>query len=424
MTGRPRVGNTARRSTRAARAETMHLGLYEISLSGHHGGYVKAISRAAIRLGWKVTLLTPERESNHPMFKELSSILGSENIATTPHSCMPWAGGGKIKLLAHHFEQHRAAARSLQLIEDRCDFIYTSNLGCLDKAMLLLGSPSRKRPIGGMCMRVRFHMPFTEGKASRHSLPVAFGDLQLRRLASISGVTTADLPLFEFCQSQKGSLQNIKYVPEIGMEPPAIGRSEARRQLGIDEGGQVILIYGALTQKKALPELVSALAAVPRERRVTVLAVGKIDDWMTRYLATTKARQSVEQLRLIIHAGFADEAREAAAFAAADAVWVAYNDPGSMSGVFFQAVCSGLPVIAPNHGVLRWLTQRYRVGVCVDRRNAVETMNVILDLLSDRDALDTFRANAEAIAGRHVPASFGEGVCSAVREWLGRTPHS
>jgi glycosyltransferase involved in cell wall biosynthesis len=399
----------------------MHLGLYESSLTGHQGAHVQAIVGASIRRGWKVTLVLPASESEHPMFHHLSTVLGPDNLIVSPHACPIWTQRGKAGLLAHHFRQHRTAARSFALVDKRCDFIYTSNLGLMDKAMLVLGPPSPRKAMGGMCMRVRFHMPYIEGQASRHSVKVTFGEMQLRRLASIAGVTTADPALFEFCQNGGGSLRNIRFVPEIGMERPSISKIDARRKLGIAESDRVILVYGGLTPKKAVAELVAATALIPEEQRVLVLAVGKPDEWMTGYLATAEARLAMEQRRLVVHGRFADRALEEAAFASADAAWVAYNDAGSMSGVFFQAVCSGLPVIAPMKGILRWLVRRHGVGISVDPQDAPATAKTILSLLSDPHALQTVRANTEAIAERHLPSTFGDAVCDAICGWLGRS---
>ena len=206
----------------------MHLGLYEISVGGHHGAYAKAIAREAVRRSWKVTLVIPQSDRNHPTLREISALIGPKNIVLTPFFSRPFGGGGKAALLAHHFEQRRAAVRSLALLDRNCEFVYTSNLGYMDKAMIVMGSPSRV-PIGGMCMRVRFHMSTIEGHPRGPAS--LLGELQLRRLASTSGVTcvtTADPALFHYCQAEEVHLRTLGYVPELGMDPP--GNSNLRRK--------------------------------------------------------------------------------------------------------------------------------------------------------------------------------------------------
>jgi glycosyltransferase involved in cell wall biosynthesis len=392
----------------------VNLVLYEISLGGHYGVYARAIAIAARQRSWNLTLVIPQREQDHPMQRELSAIIGSQNIAITPHHVSPFRGRSRTALLAHQFRQYWAALRSLELLDRPCDFVYTSNLGFMDKAIMLMGSPARV-PMGGMCMRVGFHM---RGAEVRSSGPATLpGELQLRRLASARGiacVTTADPALFAYCQNRRGVLRRLKYVPEIGMEAPTISRSEARRSLGIEGAERVILVYGALTEKKAIPELLAALAALPTRDRITVLAVGQTDPWMDRYFATIEVRRYVQEGRLKVHAGFAGRKVEAAAFAAADAVWVAYNDRGSMSGVFFQAVCADVPVIAPSEGILAWLTRMYGVGISVDNRNHQQTARRILTLWSE--STQAYRTNARTIADQHRPGNVGTAVCDAIHD--------
>jgi glycosyltransferase involved in cell wall biosynthesis len=117
---------------------------------------------------------------------------------------------------------------------------------------------------------------------------------------------------------------------------------------------------------------------------------------------------------MLLH--FADADLENTVFAAADAVWIAYKGHSTMSGVFYQAACCGLPVIAPDYGILNLLTAQHGAGISVDPDNPEETGRQLQELLCDGDNREGLSQNLANIAELHFPENFGRSVCDAILE--------
>jgi glycosyltransferase involved in cell wall biosynthesis len=105
-------------------------------------------------------------------------------------------------------------------------------------------------------------------------------------------------------------------------------------------------------------------------------------------------------------------------FAAADAVWVAYRNHSTMSGVFSQAMSCSLPVIGPNYGLLSWLISEYGVGICVDIDKPTETGLQIVEMLRSDEMMRGFRYKARRISKEHLRENFGNIICDAITSGL------
>ena len=114
--------------------------------------------------------------------------------------------------------------------------------------------------------------------------------------------------------------------------------------------------------------------------------------------------------------GFSGRETEAIALAASDAVCVAYKDHALMSAVFCQAMCSGVPIISPNYGLLAWLAGKYCVGIAVDIQDPLATGNALARLFEDRASYTEYCENARRHAQEHAPSAFGRAVCESVLE--------
>jgi glycosyltransferase involved in cell wall biosynthesis len=321
-------------------------------------------------------------------------------------------------LLRYQLDQRTAAGRTLKPLAQQFDFVYAANLDHMDKAIAVLGSPSLPAPFGGMVMRPRFHMAsmgLTDCQTAPRSLLAAASFGRLLGAKGVACVTTADPTLAEFCEHQKSaSYRKVRYIPEIGMAPSAIAANVAKASFGFYSSDHVILIYGSITRRKAIAECLRAMNRDGKHSRFKVLVVGQPDAQMAHEIASPEIQEAVGSGQLVVRPWFASAETENAAFAAADAVWVAYKNHSTMSGVFYQAVCSERPIIAPNYGVLKWLTEKCNVGICVDPENHERTGDQITSLLQDRIGYSSLQRNERRIAAEHHPESFGKNVCDEI----------
>ncbi len=290
------------------------------------------------------------------------------------------------------------------------------------KAIQAFGAPSYPVPMGGMCMSTRFHMN-ASGIQSAESRPrsslerIVFQ--RLLRAKGVSCITTADPSLAEYSGAQTTrEFAKVKYIPEIGMGVPRIAKSEARTRFHIAKDDRVILVYGMITRRKGIEELLNAIATQHRDTRLKVLVVGEADAEMRSMLRSATEKSTCSCIPVATHLEFADAETEEAAFAASDAVWVAYRQHSVMSGVFYQAVCCGIPVITADYGILPWLASKYGVGISVSLDDPHATGKRIVNLLTDERQYAIHRRRAEAIREPHLPGNFGRAICDAIIESL------
>jgi glycosyltransferase involved in cell wall biosynthesis len=144
---------------------------------------------------------------------------------------------------------------------------------------------------------------------------------------------------------------------------------------------------------------------------IRILVVGHADAESTRICEALDA-DAKSTIRTLLE--YADSDTEEAAFASADAVWVAYKDHALMSGVFCQALSAGIPVIAPDYGLIEWLALRQGVGISVNTDDIVSTGLELSRLFSDADSYTRLCRNAVQIGLTHAPAQFGASVCDAI----------
>jgi len=399
----------------------VRIALYEVSLDGHRFSYIRAIGSEAVRRGWKPTLVLPSTVRSHPAIGALSDCVGPQNILFGDYATPELKSISPLGLLMHHLRNHQVASGALQSFLPRCDFVYFPTLDYLDQAILLRGSPSGTVPMGGMSMRVRFHMRAAgiDSRVTRAaSVAGALAFRRLLKLPSVRCVTTADPTLGEYSRGRgTKDFRKVRYVPELGMVVPAMDVTEARTYLGLEKRQHVVLVYGAISVRKGIPELLSAVARLG-DLPLCVLIVGQADDKAREFLETPYVMKMVNAGRVKLRMSYSGDLDEAAAFAAADAVWVAYRNHSTMSGVFLQAVCAHRPVITADYGILPWLAARDGVGISVDATDPDSTAGRIADLFSDHGKYDTYRENTVRIAARHLPSSFGSSVCDAIASSL------
>jgi glycosyltransferase involved in cell wall biosynthesis len=410
-------GNAHRTATPQPSARPFRLALYETSVEGHRGAYLTAITSEAIRRGWSVTLVTPAKDRIHPYYSHLRELLGPSNLLFTPcwiefpRRVSAWS------MLRYHFDQWQATRQSLSYSDRTWDYVYAPNIDYMDKAIQIRGVPSFPTPMGGMTMRVRFHLKQLGVQTHRALLP-SLGSLAFSRLLQARGlasITTADPSLFEYCQNQRASrYRRVAYVPEIGMVAPTIDCAAARQGFGFGPEDQVILVFGFIDERKAIKELVAALECVNSTAKTRILVVGRPDQATGDLLSSPKFTALQREGTLVTRLGFADDRTQEMAFAAADVVWVAYRNHSTMSGVLSQAISCSLPVIGPNYGLLSWLVSQYNVGITVDVDNPSETGRRIVAMLQDTTGMQALRSNSGRISNNHRPQDFGAAVCDAI----------
>ena len=207
----------------------MHIALYDITLDGHHGAYLTVIAREALARGWRVSAIVPKAAAVHPAFQVLEQVVGPENVRATGHRVPPLEKANPLAGVNRHFAQYRAARRALRESGEQLDFVYAPNLDYMMRAVQMLGAPSYPVAMGGMCMSATFHLCDFGVESGESGVRMKLQRMVFERVLRAKGVaciTTADPMLAKFASGQKKlEYGKVKYVPEIGMDVPGIGKA-------------------------------------------------------------------------------------------------------------------------------------------------------------------------------------------------------
>lgn len=196
--------------------------------------------------------------------------------------------------------------------------------------------------------------------------------------------------------------ERIRVVPHGSYDvfrQAEIDRNQARKLLGLPHEAQVVLFFGEIRAEKNLEGLLRAMVSV-REQvpDAYLLAAGKI-----RHVDPEEIMAEIQRLGLREAVDFrpvyVDDAHVDAHFAAADVVALPYRDI-TQSGVVFQAMTAGVPVVATDTGGLGHTVREAGCGVVVPVNDDAALAAGLVDVLSHAD-----RAAVLGEAGRRAAAT-------------------
>ena len=196
--------------------------------------------------------------------------------------------------------------------------------------------------------------------------------------------------------------ERIRVVPHgsyDGFVTSPVDRAAARRLLGQPAAAPLVLFFGEMRREKNLDGLVRAMAEVRRRvPAARLLAAGKLRHLDPAPLLAEIARLGLRDT-VDFRPVFVDDGHVDAYFAAADVVALPYREI-TQSGVVFQAMTAGRPVVATDAGALGQTVRESGCGVVVPPGDEAALADALADLLGDPE-----RAARLGAAGRDAAAT-------------------
>ncbi|VVD32653.1 glycosyltransferase [Paraburkholderia dioscoreae] len=343
--------------------------LVEPEATGHRMVlYVRLIAQEALRRGWKVTLTTTESALAHSATQAVMSAsasgLGVIKMPEIPRENRY----GKLKLLRGQHAYLRAFEQAYQTYSktNAVDFVYVPYFNYIDKIVGLRGSPFGATPFGGMILAAKFHHHACGIAGSRDKMDVV-NRMLFRRLLSVRAMavaTTIDEPLQKYvAQNMPALAPRLRYVPDVSFIGKPAQRQAARQALGLEDDHFVIASYGSLSPRKGLARLLSMFSAVDIPAHFRLVLAGAQDAEAARLIQTFKSEIGARWSQVVELNRFCTEQEEGWAFAAADAMWLCYENFSGMSGVLIQSAQAGVPVITSNYGLIEHNRQKHSLGL-------------------------------------------------------------
>lgn len=377
--------------------------IIEPEFTGHRWRYVEWALQAFAESGRRCVVVTDQANLAHPLAQALQA--GRHPGCTLMAMALPADAdsiGGRIvgrvsyvrywRIFRHLFRQAAAA--------HRCELVLVPYADYFLWALPLLGSPFGATPWVGITMRAGFHHHRVGVRARRQPLVNALKALLFWRALTAPGLKTMlsiDPTLPAWYGNRAGAALAYLADPSPDMAPAAQPAARARLALG---DGQVLLVYGAITARKGIRELVAALAARPGVPRLVLAGVQ--DDETRAWLR--EAIGSLSPAPLVLDR-FITEAQEADLFSACDAVWLGYKSHYGMSGVLVQAYRFGKPVLATADGLIGWFCRGRDLGPVMDDLS-VTAIGRALDQLAQPPAANATAGSRAHLLARHTVTEF------------------
>ncbi len=380
--------------------------IFEPHVDGHHGPYLQWMATGLAGRGFDITIVTLPETMVHPAILELTQAArestGSLQIVATETSIkLPSStSGGLFGLVAREWAYWRLFRAWYKTYGSsvRPDLVFLPYLDYCLYAIGLLGSPFGDCPWVGLAMRPSFHYRAMGVRAPRPALAGVKKALFSRVIRNrfLRQLLTIDEPLASYLVDSPQASGKVSFFPEPVELGDLPAPDEARQKFGVDPEHKLILLYGAVTSRKGVVELLRALTTPDFPPAVDVLLAGKVTETgINELLSESWVRALQADGRLKVIDRFIKIAEEPVLFAAADIVWVGYRGHYNSSGLLAQAVSAGRPVLACNEGILGWQTERHGLGQVVNPADSAEVAIAVAALLRNKadTEVNTGRAN-------------------------------
>jgi glycosyltransferase involved in cell wall biosynthesis len=376
----------------------VHILVSEMSLSGHHANYLDHIAQMFLSQGHRVTASVRETEVGHPVLVQLrQQHPDGFRVAPLPPPERVDRWLSTLGVVGGELAAWRAFRRFFKGLQKRdpVDRVFYPYLDYCLHATALLGAPSGETRWAGICMRPSFHLRRSGVIAPEPSFARAKERLFHRLLAAkgLNALFTIDELL---CRDTRttcpGRASRLHHIADPSSLSATMDRDSARSRMGLAPDEFVVLVYGAIDDRKGVQLLLEGLRNQRFSRPVRILVVGK---------HTAALRQALAQEpQVTTMDGYADSATEEAAFRSADLVWLGYRSHYAMSGVLVLAAIAGVPVLATHEGLIGWMAREHDLGDVLNVERATDVAQCLARRASAAPSRPT--PGMDFVSGRHT----------------------
>ncbi|MGB7440883.1 MAG: glycosyltransferase [Coleofasciculaceae cyanobacterium] len=143
--------------------------------------------------------------------------------------------------------------------------------------------------------------------------------------------------------------------------------SNIKGDLGIESQRQVFLLFGALTERKGIYQVLEAIEALSPElcQKICLLLVGEsnIEEQLKPQI---KALCRSKPVQIICRYKFVPEQDVQTYFNLADVILALYQKHVGMSGILLLAAAAQKPVLSSDYGLMGEIVQRHELGLTID----------------------------------------------------------
>jgi hypothetical protein len=382
----------------------MRVLLVEPKAGGHRGPYAASIAESLVSVGLNVSLVTLPEATQHPSFRRLSSMPAAragaslEVCPTNGSIGRRWAHGNLIGLLEREavfwrlyrrWYDHHSARRKI-------DAVFVPYLDNCIHACSLFGSPFRSSPWAGITMRTSFHHRDIgiSPKPGRFDAVEKMLFLRLLRNRYLRRLLALDESILEHPLIKSSAVASkVAAIPEPIEAMNLLDRRTAKACLSFNEERKVLLVYGGITVRKGVSELLRAARHPDFPSGVTIVLAGQFSSEVRDLLAPIGVDELQCDGRLLMIDRFIELGEEELLFSAADIIWLGYKGHYTPSGVLAKAAQAQRPVIACDEGLIGWQTEKRALGQIVQITDVGAVCRAVERLLEQSGAGHSFHTS-------------------------------
>jgi glycosyltransferase involved in cell wall biosynthesis len=392
--------------------------IIEPAYTGHHFALYLRLIIKATEGNFNLYLITTNNATNHPSYKivETESKVNlkvffidelKESNKINSYSLLI----RQIKLLS----LFRKAVKNI-ITNVQIDHIYINNLDHCDKILPFFRNPFFGISYSGLLMSPKFHR-FKCGIGSKSRSDIIYKIL-FKKLAQqnyIKNIFVIDELFYNYINTIHLSKNKIKFLYEPTNDiSQNIGKEKSRISLKINLDKFCILIFGGITKRKGVIELINAIHSSKLEN-CCILIAGNIDNEIMEFLNSRISIDLIVNDKLKIFPGFKSEVEQDMFFESSDIVWVGYvGGFSASSGVFYQSGQYQKPVLSNNYGLLSYLVNKYNNGILCDVNNFDEINSSINLLANNSDCYQLYSQNSAKMTKLHNATDFGEKILRTI----------
>lgn len=369
--------------------------IYEAALSGHHETYLTELLKAVETFGYKkITVVLHISAVEMVRAQQILVAFPDIDLKLIEAPTNRFRSGflGLVTRELWYWRSVRDAVR-LASADEQPEIVFMPYLDYCLYALAVLGRPGGVTAVSGIAMRPAHHFQAMGVRAPHRNLD-RIKALLLDRLLKrpwFRSLICIDPTLRDYYQ-RRGGLASTKvhFMPDPADFVGAHTRSSARKLLGIADESIVVLVYGAVTERKGLAEILHASAR--DARGVSLIVAGQCAPAMRSLLGRPEHQQRSDRGQLIVMDRRLSSLDEQMVFASCDAVWLGYVGHYTMSGVLVKALIGSRAVLATQDGLIGWYARR-------------EANARVFDLNSESEvaaALSAVRPAAEQLSSARV----------------------
>lgn len=287
-----------------------------------------------------------------------------------------------------------------------------------------LGLGASGRRLGGILFRPSVH--YQEIGAYKPSLAEKLRDRRkavlyrgMLRNRAVDTVLTLDPFFADFAMEHYVGGEKVGVVPDPAFPAAAIPANDDRMPAALPQGRHVLLLFGALTERKGVLHLLEALRLLPPATagRIAVVIAGRIASDISVRFAEKEASVRREQpdLWLKVENRWLSSAEIAALVQRCDIVLAPYQRFVGSSGVLLWAAHAGKPLLTQDYGLLGRLVRDHGLGIAVDTGNPNDLATAIAGMITQNPQTLVDAKSAAAFVSQRTPETFASHVYTSLR---------